>query len=155
MLRCCLIFNSFTSFDFSICNSSLFGIALWKCNSWVWSVFQLSNNEISYRTRILQFSQLVRRSSMVSIGTYHWWHHLSWFDGDIGRTVSLLMAAEYYRWHSQCLRIFGTVLFLADHIGHVPVDEGDTRKSHSILRAIIINFHSLLMLIYLFVSLIK
>lgn len=89
----------FPSFNSSICDATFFGSAIRERHPWIRSIFQLSNNAISDRTRFLQFSQLVRRSSMVSVRSYHRRNNLSRLDGNIGRIVPFLMAAEHYRRH--------------------------------------------------------
>lgn len=119
----------FFFFIFSICYAIIFGAPIRKCYTWIWSVLQLSNNALSHRRGILQFSQLVRWSCMVSARTNHWRHHISGINGDIGRIVPHDVAAEHHNWHPKCVRIFGAVLLVTDHNCHVLADKRNSRKS--------------------------
>lgn len=110
----------------SICDASLFGFTIWECYPWVWSVFQLSHYAIFNRTRVLQFPQLVRWPCMVSAGPNYWRNHLSRLDGHISCALSHSMAAEFYGWHSKCLRIPCAILFVTHRTGHLSLDKGNS-----------------------------
>lgn len=115
---------------YSIRYTSLFGSTIWECNPWVRSVFQLSYHTIFDRTRFLQFSQLVRWSGMVSIGSHHRRYHLSGLNGYISCIVSHFMATKLHCWHSKCLCISGTILLITHHYCHLSSDEGNSCMFH-------------------------
>lgn len=110
---------------FSFCDTSLFGFTIWKCYPWVWSVLQLSNYAIFNRAGLLQFSQLVWWSCLVSVGPNYWWNYLSRPYGYISRTLSHFVAAELYSWYSKCLCVPCTILFITHHTGHLSLDKGN------------------------------
>lgn len=108
----------------SIFMSIVFCVEIRVCYSRIWPLLQLPNDQIFGWRRILQFPQLVRWQSLVSIGPHHWRHHLSWSDGDFGQHLPCVAIHSHPDWHPQCLRLFGPIIFQLDDYRHVFADEG-------------------------------
>ena len=99
----------------SILNTSVLGPSVWEHDTRIRSLLQLPNNEISSWWGILWLSQLVRRPSMVSVGTYHRWHYLSRTHDNKCNDLSLPTSIEFNCRCSKCLRVFGTAIFIIYH----------------------------------------
>ena len=102
---------------FSIFCEAVFSASVWSDDPWIWSLFQLSNNEIFGWRRILSVSQLVWWQSLVSFRKNHWWNYLSWIDGDICYILSYSQFFPYLHWSEKCVCVFGTIFFFFDHFG--------------------------------------
>ena len=100
---------------FSILHTFILGPSVWEHDTRIRSLFQLPNNEISSWRRILWLSQLVWRPSMVSVGTYHRWHYLSWTHDNKCNDLSLPASIKFNYRCSKCLRVFGTAIFIIYH----------------------------------------